>query len=119
MQFQGRRAKSDLEKAQRRAGYLFVLPSFALYAVFVLAPVILTFVLSFTYYDPMAGSHWVGLENFQRFFTGDRPQSRDAFVPSLFVPSGLFPAGNHRRRLRFDRMGLFLRRRSRRHQLLP
>jgi multiple sugar transport system permease protein len=37
----------------------FVLPSFALYAVFVLAPVILTFVLSFTYYDPMAGSHWV------------------------------------------------------------
>jgi multiple sugar transport system permease protein len=38
----------------------------------VLAPVIVTFILSFTYYDPMAGSHWVGLENFQRFFTGDR-----------------------------------------------
>jgi multiple sugar transport system permease protein len=38
----------------------------------VLAPVIVTFVLSFTYYDPMAGSRWVGLENFQRFFTGDR-----------------------------------------------
>ena len=40
--------------------------------VFVLAPVLLTFVLSFTYYDPMAGSRWVGSENFQRFFTGDR-----------------------------------------------
>src|SRR6201985_596304 len=67
-----RRTRSDLEKAQTRAGYLFVLPSFALYAVFVLAPVIVTFILSFTYYDPMAGSRWVGLENFQRFFTDDR-----------------------------------------------
>jgi multiple sugar transport system permease protein len=66
------RTRSDLERAQTRAGYLFILPSFALYIVFVLAPVIVTFVLSFTYYDPMAGSRWVGLENFQRFFTGDR-----------------------------------------------
>src|SRR5580692_12977606 len=66
------RTKSDLGKAQTRAGYLFILPSAVLYAVFVLAPVIVTFILSFTYYDPMAGSHWVGLENFLRFFTGDR-----------------------------------------------
>jgi multiple sugar transport system permease protein len=66
------RTKSDLEKVQTRAGYLFILPSSVLYAVFVLAPVVVTFILSFTYYDPMAGSHWVGLENFQRFFTGDR-----------------------------------------------
>ncbi|MBV8329363.1 MAG: sugar ABC transporter permease, partial [Verrucomicrobia bacterium] len=69
---QAKRYKSDLEKAQTRAGYFFILPSFALYSIFVLAPVIVTFVLSFTYYDPMAGSRWVGLENFQRFFTGDR-----------------------------------------------
>ena len=69
---QAKRTRSDLEKAQTRAGYLFILPSFALYSVFVLAPVIVTFVLSFTYYDPMGGSRWVGLENFQRFFTGDR-----------------------------------------------
>jgi multiple sugar transport system permease protein len=72
MQPPARRFKSDLERAQTRAGYLFILPSFALYAVFVLAPVIVTFVLSFTYYDPMGGSRWVGLENFQRFFTSDR-----------------------------------------------
>src|SRR5260370_6580058 len=72
MQASVTRTKSNLEKAQTRAGYLFILPCFALYAVFVLAPVIVTFVLSFTYYDPMAGSRWVGLENFQRFFTGDR-----------------------------------------------
>src|SRR5271163_1556409 len=72
MQLPAKRFKSDLAKAQTRAGYLFVLPSFALYAVFVLAPVIVTFILSFTYYDPMGGSRWVGLENFERFFTGDR-----------------------------------------------
>ena len=64
--------KSDLARAQTRAGYFFILPSFVLYAVFVLAPVIVTFVLSFTYYDPMGGSQWVGLDNFHRFFTGDR-----------------------------------------------
>jgi multiple sugar transport system permease protein len=66
------RRRSDLERAQARAAYLFVLPSFALYAVFVLAPVVVTFILSFAYYDPMAGSHWVGLENFRRFFSDDR-----------------------------------------------
>ena len=66
------RTRSDLAKAQMRAGYLFILPSFVLYTVFVLAPVVVTFILSFTYYDPMGGSRWVGLENFQRFFTGDR-----------------------------------------------
>jgi multiple sugar transport system permease protein len=63
---------SDLDRAQARAGYLFVFPSLALYVVFVLAPVVVTFILSFTYYDPMAGSRWVGFDNFVRFFTDDR-----------------------------------------------
>jgi multiple sugar transport system permease protein len=66
------RVRSDLAKAQIRASCFFVLPSFVLYTVFVLAPVVLTVVLSFTYYDPMGGSRWVGLENFQRFFSSDR-----------------------------------------------
>jgi multiple sugar transport system permease protein len=66
------RQGSDLERVQARAAYLFVLPSFALYLVFVLAPVVVTFILSFSYYDPMLGSRWVGLDNFRRFFTDDR-----------------------------------------------
>jgi multiple sugar transport system permease protein len=66
------RQGSDLERVQARAAYLFVLPSFALYLVFVLAPVVVTFILSFSYYDPMLGSRWVGLDNFTRFFTDDR-----------------------------------------------
>lgn len=89
------RTRSDLEKAQIRAGYLFILPSSVLYAVFVLAPVIVTFILSFTYYDPMAGSHWVGLENFQRFFTGDRSLQifGNTLCFSLFAVTGNVAVG--------------------------
>jgi multiple sugar transport system permease protein len=64
--------RSELEGAQARAAYLFIAPAVLLYATFVLAPVAVTFILSFSYYDPMAGSRWVGLENFERFFTDDR-----------------------------------------------
>ena len=63
---------SELNRAQARAGYLFVLPSLALYLVFVLAPVVVTCVLSFAFYDPMLGSRWVGFDNYRRFFTDDR-----------------------------------------------
>jgi len=66
------RRPSDLARAQARAGWLFVLPTSLLYLTFVLAPVVLTFVLSFAYYDPMMGSRWVGFDNFVRFFTDPR-----------------------------------------------
>jgi multiple sugar transport system permease protein len=66
------RRKSDLAQSQTRAGYLFILPSFALYALFVLAPVIVTAILSFSYYDPMLGSRWVGFDNYARFLSDDR-----------------------------------------------
>jgi multiple sugar transport system permease protein len=63
---------SDLKRAQARTAYLFVLPTGVLYLVFVLAPVIITAILSFAYYDPMMGSRWVGFDNFVRFFTNRR-----------------------------------------------
>ena len=63
---------SGLRRAQTRAGWLFVLPASLLYAAFVLAPVIVTTILAFAYYDPMMGSYWVGLDNFTRFFTDPR-----------------------------------------------
>ena len=89
------RTRSDLAKAQTRAGYLFILPSFLLYTVFVLAPVVVTFALSFTYYDPMGGSRWVGLENFQRFFTGDRSLQifGNTLYFSLFAVTGNVSVG--------------------------
>jgi multiple sugar transport system permease protein len=67
-----RRAASDLSRLQARVGYTFVFPAMVLYLAFVLAPVIVTAILSFAYYDPQLGSRWVGLANFQRFFTDPR-----------------------------------------------
>jgi multiple sugar transport system permease protein len=67
-----RRRLSDLARAQARTGYLFVLPTSVLYLTFVLAPVVVTVVLSFAYYDPMLGSRWVGVDNYLRFFTNPR-----------------------------------------------
>jgi len=48
------------------------MPTSILYLSFVLVPVVLTVILSFSYYDPMMGSHWVGLDNYTRFFTNPR-----------------------------------------------
>ena len=132
---------------QERAGYLFVVPAVVLYLTFVLAPVILTVVLSFAYYDPQLGSHWVGLANFHRFFTDPRSMRIfwntlrftlfavtgnvsvglllalalnrvDAALAALLLPAGLLPAGDHRGGVCRDRVGLFLL--GQRHlQLLP
>lgn len=66
------RRSSDLRRAQARTGYLFVLPTSVLYLTFVLAPVVITIVLSFAYYDPMLGSRWIGFDNYVRFFTSPR-----------------------------------------------
>ena len=50
---------------------LFFVP-FVLYALFVLVPVAITIVLSFTYYDISFGADWVWFENYQRFFGESR-----------------------------------------------
>ena len=63
-----KRHMSDLAKSQAKTAYLFVLPTSILYLAFVLAPVIITTILAFSYFDPMLGSHWVGFDNFSRFF---------------------------------------------------
>lgn len=64
--------RTEMERAQTRAAYSFILPAYVLYISFVLVPVLLTLVLSFMYYDPQLGSKWVGFDNFTRFFTDDR-----------------------------------------------
>jgi multiple sugar transport system permease protein len=67
-----KRPRSELRRAQAATAYLFVLPASLLYLTFVIAPVLVTMVLAFSYYDPMMGSKWVGLDNFTRFFTDRR-----------------------------------------------
>ncbi len=67
-----RHQPSQLRRAQAATGYLFVLPATVLNLTFVIAPVIVTTILAFAYYDPMLGSQWVGFDNFIRFFTDQR-----------------------------------------------
>jgi multiple sugar transport system permease protein len=64
--------RSQLARAQAHAGWLLAFPTLALYFTFVLAPVVVTVILSFAYYDPMLGSRWVGFDNYIRFFTNPR-----------------------------------------------
>jgi multiple sugar transport system permease protein len=67
-----KRRRSELSRAQARTGYLFILPATVLYMTFVIAPVVVTTILAFAYYDPMLGSQWVGFDNFVQFFTDRR-----------------------------------------------
>ncbi|WP_246079666.1 carbohydrate ABC transporter permease [Paenibacillus piri] len=48
--------------------YLMVLPSFSIYFVFVLIPILMTFELSFTNYDFYKTKDYVGLANYTRMF---------------------------------------------------
>ena len=81
--------KPDLLRAQNRAAWIFISPSFLLYLTFVLIPVLLTFLLSFSYYDVNFGVSWVGLENYIRFFTEERSLQilGNTFVFTLFAVS--------------------------------
>jgi multiple sugar transport system permease protein len=67
------RRKGLRRSAQRRrealAGYAFVAPSTIGVAVFVLVPMVLAFVLSFTDTNGFGQSHFVGLENYRRMFS--------------------------------------------------
>jgi len=52
------------ERRVARAAYLFLLPTFVLFFVFVAGPLVAAIYLSFTYYDVFSPPKWVGLENY-------------------------------------------------------
>lgn len=67
-QVASRRATTTLRAEQRRvarAAYLFLLPTFLLFFVFVAGPLVAAIYISFTYYDVFSAPKWVGLENYQ------------------------------------------------------
>jgi len=61
-------------ESQREAltGYLFILPTYVGFLVFVLGPMLYTIYLSFTYYDLFSPPEYVGLENFIRMLEDPR-----------------------------------------------
>ena len=63
--------RSPLQRRPRREtliGWLFVLPALAMYAVFVLLPLLLTILYSFFHWDGVGPLDWVGLKNYGTIF---------------------------------------------------
>ncbi|HUR06979.1 MAG TPA: sugar ABC transporter permease [Nonomuraea sp.] len=67
----GRAAHRRALRAKTRgwAGWLFIIPALAFYAVFVLRPIALTFQYSLYEWDGIGPSTWVGAANYGRVFT--------------------------------------------------
>jgi multiple sugar transport system permease protein len=68
-------------------GYFFLIPFFAVYTVFSLVPLVLTFARSFTQYykdgRTWIGPIWVGFENFTKLFSDSRIW--DYFVNTMII----------------------------------
>jgi multiple sugar transport system permease protein len=80
---------------QERWAWAFIAFPIALFALFIVIPVVMSVVLSFTDYAVVGDAEWVGIENYQRvfndplFFTAMR---NTAVYTALFVPLGLVVA---------------------------
>jgi ABC-type sugar transport system permease subunit len=66
--------------------YLFVLPAFALFAVFVLVPLGASFYYGFMHWDGLTAPHWAGLANYMRAF-------RDSIYLRSYVHVSLYVLG--------------------------
>jgi raffinose/stachyose/melibiose transport system permease protein len=75
--------------APRRVGYLYLLPAFAVFALFVLAPLLHAVWISFFNWDGLTVGTWAGLDNYREVVSD--PQLRSAFGHSLILL--LFYAG--------------------------
>lgn len=74
---------SPLRKSQRVAGYLFMLPTFALFLGFVLWPILYTAYLSLTAWGGFGSPRFIGAANYSRML-GD-PVARRALVVTLVL----------------------------------
>ena len=63
--------KNGLKANEYRAGYLFILPNFIGFFVFVAVPVLAGLSIAFTNYDGFKKLDFVGLTNFLRLWTDD------------------------------------------------
>ena len=86
------RRPSSSSRTQARSAWLFVALPLTLFAVFILLPVLISLVLSFTDYAIIGETGWVGLDNYRRIV--DDPffwiaLRNTAFYTALYVPLGL------------------------------
>src|SRR5215204_1894453 len=62
--------KMSLARREELAGYAFVVPWIIGFLVFTIGPMLASLYFSFTKYDIVTPPQWVGLDNYQRAFSG-------------------------------------------------
>jgi len=75
---------------QQRYSYLFIAPTVILFCVFVLIPVIASFLLSFTRYNALSAPQWVGFSNYYNIFFKD-PRFWKALKNTVIYVAGVVP----------------------------
>lgn len=65
------KVKRRFNKENNRLGYVFLLPYGILFLIFILVPVLLAVILSFTNFNAVSFPDWVGMPNYITLLTGD------------------------------------------------
>jgi cellobiose transport system permease protein len=78
----GKRRKRRRRSPRAIAPYLFVAPYFALFAIFGVVAIAISFAISFTDWQGVRGGDWVGLDNYARLI-------EDTNVHKAFINTGL------------------------------
>ncbi|MDR3052110.1 MAG: sugar ABC transporter permease [Oscillospiraceae bacterium] len=81
-----------VRRKEMLAGYLFLLPSFAGFFVFVIYPILYGLYLSFTNGDGFNAPQWIGLANYQRLFKDAlvlKSLHNNFLYTLLYVPANL------------------------------
>ena len=82
--------KNMLAKKDYKYGYLFILPMFIGFTIFVIIPIIATLYLSFCDYSLLTGLKWCGLANYIKLFTND-PTFKTSIINTLYFTILLIP----------------------------
>ena len=86
------KTKNRLQRRWNFWGYLFILPNFIGFVLFMLVPIIMALVFSFTNYDVISTMDFIGFENYIDLFTDDQfliSLRNTLWYCVLTVPSGV------------------------------
>ena len=75
---------------KQKYSYLFIAPAVVLFGIFVFIPVLASFFLSFTKYNILTHSRWVGLDNYYQIFFHD-PRFWKALRNTVVYTLGVVP----------------------------
>jgi multiple sugar transport system permease protein len=79
--------RHQMQRRESFAAYIFLLPSFLLFAIFVLGPIAVCFGLTFFTYDGLSSAKFVGLDNYRTLF-------HDPLVGTVLVNTAEFVVGD-------------------------